>query len=198
MSSAYEHSDERAFQIPQSYHAMRARGLFDPEGKNELFLTDFQWLSLLTIASSTLVGGAIPFARTTRREHFCWAPEHDHGRGVPVTFHPRGESPALYSPDFTAFIFRALLEEFSLSWLVNGFGLENTAARFRRYADAVTPFLPDDWARTVREVSRRPLVRLGSGVYGVLSREESDYLIQEALATPGLNQPLEELAGIEA
>ncbi len=123
MSKVYQQIlEQHGFDIPETYRALRARGLFDPEGKNELFLTDLQWLSLLSIATSQRIDGAIPFARTTRREHFCWSPRVDHGDGAPITFHPRGESPTLYAPNFEAFIYRSILEEFSLSWLPNSFG----------------------------------------------------------------------------
>jgi hypothetical protein len=179
------------FELPQKYCAVRAAGLFDGLGSHELVLTDLYWLTLPEIANSQPPAGLVPFARTGRRELFCWYTLPGTDGGTPVAFFPRGESPILYAGDFDAFLYRALLEEFSMSWLVNGFGLTNSAARLRRYAEDVSSFLPHEWATTLHELSRRPLVQWETGVYGVLSREECDKTIRQALSSPELNKPVD-------
>jgi hypothetical protein len=192
-----------AFQVPEIYRAMRARGCFDHtagregslvhESPNELFLTDLQWMTLQKIAEfqppSFQIAGLVPFASSARRDLFCWYPAWTTEKGVPVTFCPRDDENAIcYAGDFCGFLYRILLEEFSGSWNADIFGIDGLAERFHRYAKLAGEFLPVDWANKLIELSARPLTELEEGVHGVMERAECEQLIQRALSFPRLNE----------
>jgi hypothetical protein len=179
--------------IPEQYRSVRAMGLLDRGSPNELFLTDLEWLSTDAIAIYEFlefeIKGLIPFARTARRDLFCWYPPMATDKDIPVIFCPRDdENATCYASDFVGFLYRILLEEFSGSWLVDSFGVTGTAERFRRYATDVSQFLPDSWATTLCQLSTEPLIELEQGVYGVMDRKKSRDLIAKTRFFPRLNQ----------
>jgi hypothetical protein len=188
------------FIVPDQYRRVRATGLLDRGSPNELFLTDLEWLSTDAIAVYQFlefeIKGLIPLARTARRDLFCWYPHWGTDKDIPVTFCPRDdENATCYASDFVGFLYRILLEEFSGSWLVDSFGVADTAERFRRYAIDVSQFLPDSWATTLCQLSTEPLIELEQGLYGVMNRRKCDDLIAKTLFFPRLNQEFKHYIG---
>jgi hypothetical protein len=179
--------------VPGQYRAVRAKGLFDHDGPNELLLTDVDWMTTEAIANFRPLGfqieGLVPFARTARRDLYCWYPAWTSDKGIPIAFCPRDDENAIcYAPDFFGFLYRILLEEFSGSWLPEDYGIDGTAERFLRYAKDVGQFLPDSWADTLHQLSLRPLREVEKEVYGVTERQKCDELIEKALSFSRLNE----------
>ena len=174
------------FQLPSGYRSARALGIFERAGPTELQLTDFFWLPLQAIAkqfAADLHGGVVPFARSGDGDVFGWSYDDVNT----VFFAPVDSEPVFYAADFEAFLYRVLLEEFSMSALVARLGIDATAARFRRYAEQIGSLLPTTWAKVLRDLSRRPLEPTGIGFYSVLSRDEADRLIFQAAQAAGRN-----------
>lgn len=192
----YEHLRQRFdFELPDTYREMQEAGFFDFDNLNYLFLTDLEWLSLEQIITFKFlefqIDGLIPFAKSARKDLFCWYPQWIFHDNTPVIFCPRDDNEAFgYAGDFAACIYRLLLEEFSGSCLVDSLGIEETSVRFRKYAQNIKGYLPPAWSNSLSLLAERPLKELEPDVFGVFSRSECNVLIERQLGFLHLNQKL--------
>jgi hypothetical protein len=194
----YERIQRRfEFEMPVNYQKMQNAGFFESGNLNYLFLTDLEWLSLAEIAAFEFlefqIDGLVPFAKSARKDLYCWYPRWAANAQTPIVFCPRTDNEASgFARDFSSFIYRALLEEFSGSWLVETFGIDGTTAQFRKYAEIVKDYIPQRWSNALILLAQRPLKELEPGVFGVFTREECDLIIESELRFPRLNQTLKQ------
>jgi hypothetical protein len=186
-----------SFTFPSSYRLMLSAGLLDHDSDECLDLSDTQWLTAPAISRS-LIGPPsspqfIPFAQSARADYWAWYRPTTTAAPSTIAFIPRDKyPPTAYAPSFEAAIYRLLLEEFSSSWLADRVDdpSTNLPPLFQRYAQAVHPHLPQTWATTLLELTRRPLFEAEPEIFAVLTRDEANSILHRDLNFPQLDQPL--------
>jgi len=175
--------------LPEDYLRFHSGGLLINDFDRGLRLSRFWWFTPKQIAECSLpdyrIEQLVPFAQTWGRDHFCWWV--DSGRPEWIADCPRDSNFAEgIAPHFTGFVYRALLQEFSGSWLV-----EQSVADVREilagYARKVAPLLPPKWATVLIECTTREFVPGKAGnTYQFISPEEMKSFVSRDLNFPML------------
>jgi hypothetical protein len=182
------------FTLPEDYVRLYGRGVFEERerfvvnGPLRFTFTDLSWLTLDQIAAfepfEYQVPGLVPFARSGRRDLWCWYPTLRHAAGAPVVFCPVDcDTAEVYAPDFTHFLYRRVLEEFGGTWLDDQFGREELRALWTRYVDALSAVVDPSRLGPLRAFLDRPFTT-NDGAVALASWDEIDEVIARYLAFP--------------
>ncbi|MFW5845110.1 MAG: hypothetical protein ACOCXJ_02685 [Planctomycetota bacterium] len=172
------------FEPPSVYRELLATGCFDPQHPRHVQLTDLVWLDGERLRQwerdERQVPGLVPFAQTLNGDDWCWYPDIDPRLDAPVVFCPdEDEVAVLYAPDFAAFIYRALLEECTESFLVEREGFLRAGAVLADYIDTVAPMLPIGWSERLQALGRRVLRESDADAfYGVIDAAEYEGILR--------------------
>lgn len=170
--------------LPLSWYILHDKGCFDPHHANYLQLSDLQWLNPARIVrwsfAEDQIAGLMPFALTAADDLWCI---YDALSPEAVVFCPNEDEVAYaYAPDFSAFIFRAVLEEYACTCLTEYHAPGKSLALLGDYAQLVRPALPLHWADILEDVGSRPLQELEHGYFGTLSASEVQVIVSEQFA----------------
>lgn len=173
---------------------MCAGELFSPGSARYVHLSDTTWLSREQLAEFAPLGfqipGLVPFARSERRDLWCWYTAWRGPTLCPIVFCPRDSEEAnFFAPGFASAVYRLLLEEFSGTWLSDPeyYG-DDTPGVFRRYVEDLSQFLPPNWIGELRRIVSLPLREDGEGTVGFISRAEADSIVRRHIGFPELDQ----------
>ncbi|HET6247954.1 MAG TPA: hypothetical protein VFE47_09685 [Tepidisphaeraceae bacterium] len=175
-------------QVPDLFLKMWQSGMIEFGHRDYIELTDTRWAPIDEVARRSpppnRIHSLAPFALTGRGDFWAWYAEWRTDQGIAVIYCPRDESVGEgYAANLVGTVYRLLLEEFSSSWLVGR--LVDTPKQlpevFRRYSDIVSGFLPPNWCSNLAQLSRRDVMMIEEGVFGVMTREESQEIIRRDL-----------------
>lgn len=197
MSEEYLEIEQRTgVCIPESYRALLAAGAFEPTGASALRLSDVRWLTPTAIRKwrhlEFMVDGLVPFAKSARRDLYCWYTPLIVAPMAPVVFCPGDHADGkIFAPSFIGALYRLAVEECAGSWfrpadLEPGESLRDL---YVQNARVLTPHLPSSWATELNELSARPIRTSEKGT-GVCSFEEADLLVRRLLAYPRLDESI--------
>lgn len=189
----YEQIEQKySLVLPEAYRSMCAAGWCDVKSDNYFWLPDAEWMSLTEILNHEPEEyhkpEYVPFAVTAGGDYWCWWPSAHPGT---IVFCPHdcydGE---YFSPSFTGFIYRKLLE-YALS--VRSEEEQEVRQNLRDSAARLSTYLPANWRDTLETLASAPLVRLFApngreAGLGLLSYEQYQAIVQRDLAFPLLDQ----------
>lgn len=150
-------------------------------------LSDIRWMNPVQIASFDrppfLSDRLIPFALTAGRSRYGWWRESESCTYKFVVFSPRDcDEAMIYAPDFSAFLYRSILEDLVDcwgSWLDDDSRVDAIVEMARRNVALASPFLPVAWARTLGEVvSRTPRWSATGSMTWIDSAEARDLILK--------------------
>lgn len=185
------------FTLPVGYRVLADCGAMDYEHPNYLRLTHFgEWYFPPKLYGQELPNhwrsGFIPFAQNSMGDRLAWALEWSNGSDIPVVFCINSFSMARgYAPNFAGAVYRALIEEFSGSWLGEGLGLQSLdlKKRFARYIEVIEVMLPETWTSTLRRALDRELWTDEDGAH-LIDDSRADEIIQNDLSFSHLGDQL--------
>lgn len=172
------------FRLPEVFLQLLMRGSFDPFKEAYVQLSDLLWLPPGQIADYRFhrnqIEGLIPFARTAQEDLWCFFPDLDAEVDGPVVYCPDEDEVAhIYAPDFEAFLYRRLLDEYACTGLTEHYDLQQSRSVLRGYIDGLAPFLRSDWIERLRGIDARPWNKDANGYYGTVDEDE----LAEIIAT---------------
>jgi hypothetical protein len=97
----------------------------------------------------------VPYAVSPARDYFGWWKSADGNSYEYVIWAPRDcDDTEVYSPDFTGFLYRIILNELSDCWFASQdkCGLDVVWTAMRRNISLVTPFLPSAWSKSLADI----------------------------------------------
>ncbi|TVR46428.1 MAG: hypothetical protein EA402_02695 [Planctomycetota bacterium] len=195
--------------LPALWASLQQLGCFDPHHQRHLQLSDLRWLDVPQIVAwrfpADSVDDLLPFAVTGLEDLWCLTHRFGHGSadldpgGPPraVVFCPHEDEVAFaYAPNFSAFIFRAVLEEYACTCLTEYHSPGRSLAILGDYAATVAPLLPSSLADILRDVGERPLQELEHGYFGTLNADEAQAVIAQVFADwPDFDREFEHVLG---
>lgn len=164
--------------LPDDFRTVWGQGLLSLE--KGIRLSDIRWMSPAAIAAfqrpSFLSESLVPFALTAGHSRFGWWKNANGKEYQFVVFSPADcDEAVIYAPDFTGFLYRAILEDMADcwgSWLGDNAETDAVEQMVRTNVNLASPFLPESWARTLREIAlRRPSVTATGSLSWVDPRE---------------------------
>lgn len=185
------------FVPPEPWPQALAAGWLNPQHSDHLRLSDLLWLDADRIANwqfpNDQIEGLIPFAHTTGLDLWCWAPLlGDAEAPTPIVFCPDDDEVAhCFAPDFPAFLYRRLLEEYAC--LGPGEYLPAAAASrdLRAYTRRLAPWLTPAWQNRLDALAQRPWREDSQGYRGVIDANELDSILNEDLPWPRRDEEFE-------
>jgi len=184
------------FTFPELYLHFLQLGCFDPFHERYLQLADLLWLPPAQIARHRFhrqqIDGLIPFARTAQEDLWCFYPAIDEGTGQAVVFCPdEDEVASIYAPDFEAFVYRAMLEEYACTGLTEHYEVNQAPEVLRGFTAFLQSWLKPAWAHRLQEVDRLPWQRDANGYYGAIDVEILNAILAADLAYDRLDEEFE-------
>jgi hypothetical protein len=191
------------FRFPPLYRELQVAGCFDytrPEKYIEF--TDHQWKSLQAIARHEFCEWQtftrtffVPFSHSARRDEWGWRLDWITLEEPAIVFCERGPEGKGFAPDFRAFLYRMLLEEFSGTWVVERPEDDKGKAKIRRAVATICPHLPGAWVKRIDELSRQPWYTDKGGAIRAYPRAECNRIIEQDLAFHHLDELFQQEAG---
>ena len=183
--------------LPDDFEKIYNSGILHPTAG--IRMSQFSWLTREGIATFQgppyLSDRLVPFALSPAGDRFGWWKSVD-GKGYDyVVLSPNDcDSADVYSPTFTAFLFRIMLDEFCDCWfsLQDGGGPETAAAIMRENVRLLQPQLPDQWHRVLTDVLSRKPVMSNAETVAWMKKSEADQILARELAFPMLNTQVQQ------
>ncbi|HXE51371.1 MAG TPA: hypothetical protein VN541_00055 [Tepidisphaeraceae bacterium] len=178
------------FRPPADYMRFLSAGALANDFKTGMRVSRLSWRSPKEIDSCLWpeykIKSLVPCAQTPGRDHYCWSLS-DHPENPWIAECPRDSDFAEgFAPHFEGFVFRALLEEMSGTWLTDD---PNTAARmFRLNADRSRAGLRHVWAEILDTLASRPVTFNQANSPRVISEEYAAQVVNSELAFPMLGK----------
>jgi hypothetical protein len=184
------------FEAPALYRRMLADGCFDRFALTHLQFSDLVWLSEEEIAdfefAEDQIPGLVPIATTMEQDLWCWYPAMNDGGPAPVVFCPiEDEVASIHAPDFTAWIYRLMLEEYACTGLTEHLDFRQSRRVLDHYAQRMADYLPPAWSARLAELKQRPFKTDDNGYYGVLDEAELAAILAQDLDYPRLDEEFE-------
>ncbi|MDA3961082.1 MAG: hypothetical protein PF961_09845 [Planctomycetota bacterium] len=188
------------FPCPDLYRRMRADGCFDRFGESHLQFSDLEWMGLDEIVSYTFnddqIPGLVPVAGTMEMDLWCWYPAMNDGGPAPIVFCPlEDEVASIYAPDFTAWIYRLMLEEYACTGLTEHLDVRQSRVVLDHYTERMAAYLPPAWHARLLDLRSRDFSLDANGYYGVADADELEAILTEDLAYPRLDEEFEHFVG---
>lgn len=188
------------FEPPELYAKMIAAGCFDRFAATHLQFSDLLWLAGGEIAgfqfADDQIPGLVPIAVTMEQDLWCWFPAMNDGGPAPVVYCPlEDEVASIHAPDFSAWIYRLMLEEYACTGLTEHLDVRQSRLVLDHYADRMADWLPEAWCARLQELKGRPFTVDDNGYYGVLSAEELEQILIEDLTYPRLDEEFAHFVG---
>jgi hypothetical protein len=184
------------FRVPELYRTMSARGHFDPKNDDAwLTFTDFEWLTPQAIAEFQFLDWQapyktwfVPFAISGRHDQWGWRLDWADAGEPPVVFCEWGPEGYGHAPDFRAFLYRMLLEEFTGTCLLEDEDDEKGKRLLGRSIEFVLPHLPKAWAARLKKLAKLPWQKDDDGTISAYPRSKCQKIVSKDLAFPHLNE----------
>jgi hypothetical protein len=177
------------FSLPEDYLRFWRAGLLPRERATALNFSRYWLLSPDQIVDRRWpeykIKQLVPCARTGGGDHYCWyVPESG---DVWMADCPRDSDIATgFAPHFEGFIFRALLEEFADSWLIED--PQEMTATYKDYARRVGEVMRPNWTEIlIKLASQGPTINEWEHLQ-VFSWREAQAIVNAELAFPMLNK----------
>ncbi len=143
--------------LPSEFLTIHRSGILEPG--TGVRLSEFRWLTLSEISSFQrpyyLSERLVPFAISPACDYFGWWKSADGSSYESVIWSPHDcDDAEVYSPDFTGFLYRIILNDLSDCWFAgqDNCGLDEVWTIMRRNVDRVTPFLPSTWSKSLADI----------------------------------------------
>lgn len=187
-------------ELPELYWTLRGMGAFDPHHPAHLQFSDLLWLEPAAIATHRFhpdqMKGLVPLARTAQDDLWCLVPAFAPGAAAPVAYCPDEDEVAhLVAPDFTAFLYRSLLEEYACTGLTEHQGMQQSRETLGQYVDLLAPFFPEAWAERLRGLQGLPWNGDRNGYYGAIDGDTVDGILAADVAWPRLDEEFAHFLG---
>jgi hypothetical protein len=184
------------FALPELHGILRAQGCFDPFHAHHLQFSDLLWLTRGAIAAHRFhpdqMQGLVPLARTAQDDLWCFVPAMGEAGRAPIAYCPDEDEVAhLVAPDFTAFLYRSLLEEYACTGLTEHSGVQQSRETLAQYVDLLAPHFPEAWAERLRGLQALPWTGDRNDYYGAIDGETLDGILAADLAWPRLEEEFE-------
>lgn len=194
------HRERFGFEPPALYHRMRADGCFDRFAATHLQFSDLVWLDEAEIQAFEFaddqIPGLVPIATTMEQDLWCWYPAMNDGGPAPVVFCPlEDEVASIHAPDFAAWIYRLMLEEYACTGLTEHLDVRQSRLVLDHFAARMADYLPAPWVERLGELKGRPFATDDNGYYGVLVEDELAAILAEDLAYPRLDEEFAHVVG---
>lgn len=188
------------FQPPELYRRMLGDGCFDRFAATHLQFSDLVWLDQEEIAgfefASDQIPGLVPIAVTMEQDVWCWYPAMNDGGPAPVVYCPlEDEVASIHAPDFSAWIYRLMLEEYACTGLTEHLDVRQSRLVLDHFAERMAGYLPEPWVARLAELKGRPFHTDDNGYYGVLDEDELVEILEHDLAYPRLDEEFEHYVG---
>jgi len=170
------------FRPPTLYRRLWEAGAFTPFTPQHLQFSDLSWLAPAQIAAWRFhhdqIPGLVPIAVTGQQDLWCWYPRMNDGGDAPVVFCPDEDEVAhVHAPDFTAWLYRLVLEEFACTGLTEHVDVRQSRAMLLGFVEFLAADLPSAWVERLRELAARVPRRDANDYYGVLDADELDTIL---------------------
>lgn len=190
--------DRYGFTPPPLWQTLHQEGCCDPHSPTHLQLSDLIWLSPAESAAWTFhadqIDGLVPFAQTSMGDLWCWYPALRPDGPAPVVSCPdEDEVAVVLAADFTAWLYRALLEEFACTCQTEYRDAAAARAVLGDYAERAQAWLPAAWGERLIGLSERLLQVDANDYHGLLDDDELADVIASDLADPLLEHEFEHI-----
>jgi hypothetical protein len=184
--------------LPDDFVKCYQAGILHPA--KGIRLSDFSWMTSKQIQSfvgpSYLSDRLVPFALSPAGDRFGWW-KADGGTGyeyVVLSWNDCNEAD-VYARDFTAFLYRKLLDECRECWFCSqdGSSVEAATAIMGRNVDLAEPHLPKTWTRALRKIlSRQPDFSEEAGTVTWAKKPALDKVVLRDLGFDGINSHVQQ------
>ena len=188
------------FTPPALYRELAEQGCFMPFGGKHLQFSDLHWLEEPAIAGFQFhkdqIKGLVPFAQTANHDLWCWYPALNDGGPAPIVFCPDEDEVAfIHAPDFTAFLYRLLLEEYACTGLTEHLDVRQSRELLDGYAESLSPHFPEAWRERLSEIVARPFTSDPNDYFGVIDEDELADIISADIDYVRLDEEFEHFLG---